>query len=723
MTPPMRRPVFLLTTIILVSLSFVRAQNPTPPAGFSKASADANAKFEKVVLDTPTPANARKWLQALTEEPHVAGTPQEKKVAEYVRDRFTEFGLEVEMVKYDVFINHPANVSLKMTEPVAQELSLIEDSYPQDKDATMRGEFPAFHGYGASGLAAGQVVYVNYGSPGDYDRLKSLGVSVEGKIALVRYGGAFRGLKVKEAQDHGALGVLIMSDPADDGYMKGEVYPDGPMRPPSAVQRGSVLFLSMEPGDPSTPGGVASTANAKRITRDEMKNVPKIPSLPISYREAEKILRNMGGQRVPDDWQGGLPFAYHIGPGGAAVEMTVQMNEALRPIYNVIAKIPGTTDQVVVVGNHRDAWTPGAVDPNSGTASMLESARALGAAVKAGWKPKRTILLCSWDAEEYGLVGSTEWAEDHAAMLTQKAVAYLNVDVAVTGATFGASGTPSLRDVMRDVAYLVPEPKVGGTVGALWEQRAKNGWASSTPVNLDGADKSFDLQLGRLGSGSDYTAFLDFLGVPSTDMGFSGSYGVYHSVYDNFRWMSLFGDPEFIYHQAAARMLGLLTMRVAAADVAPLRFSGYARALGDDIDEIRVDVAKRARTAGANAFKPDFAPMLKSLAALDAAGKAADTAADRVAASGDAATAAKMSDALSQVERAFLNPQGLPGRPWFKHQLIGPGLTTGYAPWPFPAIREAVEKRDMAMFAAESKKVVAALDAGTAKLNAAAAIK
>lgn len=713
----------VLSLIVTASLPVVIAQDAIrTPTGFSKASADANATFERIVLDTPTPANARRWLAALTEEPHVAGTPAEKNVAEYVRDRMAEFGLEVEMVKYDVFLNHPTKVSLTMIEPSRQELSLVEDAYPQDKDSTMRGQFPAFHGYSASGDASGQIVYVNYGSPADHERLKAMGFSVEGKIALVRYGGLFRGLKVKEAQEHGAVGVLIYSDPADDGYMKGDIYPDGPMRPPSAIQRGSVQFLSIQPGDPSTPGGVPSTANAKRITRDQMKNVPKIPSLPIAYREAEKLLRNLGGPRVPDDWQGGLPFAYHVGPGGTAVEMHVEMDEGLKPIYNVIATIPGTTDQVVVAGNHRDAWTPGAVDPNSGTAAMLETARALGAAVKAGWKPKRTILLCSWDAEEYGLVGSTEWAEEHAGMLGAKAVAYLNVDVAVTGPNFGASGVPSLRDVMREVAGMVPEPRLGGTVGAAWEQRLKNAWAQRAPVNLEGPDRAFELQLGRLGSGSDYTVFLDFLGVPSTDIGFSGSYGVYHSVYDNFRWMLLYGDPEFIYHQAAARVMGLLAMRVASADVAPLRFAGYARALADDLDEIRTDVARRARTAGEHAFRPTFLPITKALAELDTAGRAADAAADRVAASGNAAVTAKMSDVLTQVERAFLNPQGLPGRPWFKHQLIGPGLTTGYAPWPFPALREAVEKTDQRMFDAEAKHVIAAIEAGTARLKQAAAV-
>jgi len=720
----MRKARFVITTSVIAAFVAAAAarQGNRPPTGFSKASAEALAKFEAIVIDTPTPDRARRWLQALTEEPHVAGTAAEKKVAEYVRDRMTEFGLDVEMVKYDVFLNHPKHVSLKLVEPHEETLSLVEDSYPEDKDSTPRGQFPAFHGYGASGHASGQIVYVNYGSPADHQRLEQMGFSVEGKIVLVRYGGAFRGLKVKEAQDRGAVGVLIYSDPADDGYMKGDVYPDGPMRPASAIQRGSVQFLSLQPGDPSTPGGAPSTAGAKRITRDQMANVPKIPSLPIAYREAEKILRNLGGPRVPDAWQGGLPFAYHIGPGRAAVAMQVEMDEGLKPIYNVVARIAGTTDQVVVVGNHRDAWTPGAVDPNSGSAAMLEVARALGAAVKAGWKPKRTILLCSWDAEEYGLVGSTEWAEEHAAMLSQKAVAYLNLDAAVTGPTFNASGVPSMRDVMREVASAVPEPRAGGTIGAAWEKRLKDAWAEATPVTLDAPDREFDLQLGRLGSGSDYTAFLDFLGVPSTDMSFSGGYGVYHSVYDNFQWMTRFGDPEFIYHQAAARVLGLLTMRVASSDVAPYRFSGYARVLGDDLDELRTDVVRRARTAGAGAFRPDFTPVIKALAELGAAGRAADQAADRVASSGDTGAIARMNDALVQVERAFLNPQGLPGRPWFRHQLIAPGLTTGYAPWPFPGLREALEKKDRAMFDAESAKVVAAITAGAAKLRQAAAI-
>jgi N-acetylated-alpha-linked acidic dipeptidase len=545
-----------------------------------------------------------------------------------------------------------------------------------------------------------------------------MGIDVAGKIVLVRYGGAFRGLKVKESQERGAIATIIYSDPQDDGYMRGDIYPDGPMRPPSAIQRGSVQFLSIQPGDPSTPDGVASVAGSKRITRDQMTNVPKIPSLPISYREAEKILKNLGGPRVPDDWQGGLPFAYHIGPGGAAIDMTVEMDEGLKPIYNVIARIKGTGDQVVVVGNHRDAWTPGAVDPNSGTTAMLEAARGLAAAVKAGWTPRRTVIFGSWDAEEYGLVGSTEWAEENREMLQAKAVAYLNMDVAVTGPNFGAGGTPSMRDAVREAIAAIPEPRQGGMVGTVWEAREKASWAARTPVGGEGvADPLFELQLGRLGSGSDYTPFIQHLGIPSTDTGFGGGYGVYHSVYDNFFWMSNFGDPEFIYHQAAARFLGLLAMRVASADIAPLRFSNYGSALRDDLNEIRADVVRRARTGGA--FAPDFSPLGSALSQFDQAGRAADaTVAAALLSGGNASAHARLSEALAQVERAFLSAQGLPGRPWFKHQIIGPGLTTGYAPWPFPALREAVEKRDLAMFGTESKRIIAALDAATARLRA-----
>lgn len=712
----------LLLALLVPQLVFAQG-----PGAFTPA--------EKVFLDTPTPDRARRWLAQLTEDPHVAGTPAEKKVADFVLARFKEFGLDAEMVRYDVFLNHPREVSLALTSPVREELKLREDAYDVDKDSSTAGMFPAFHGYGASGKAAGEVVYVNYGAPADFERLRGMGISVEGKIVLVRYGGAFRGLKVKESQDRGAVGVVIYSDPADDGYMRGDVYPDGPMRPASAIQRGSVLFLSHVPGDPSTPGW-PSTAGAKRLTRKEMTNVPRIPSIPISYGEAEKILRRLAGPRVPDEWQGGLPFSYHIGPGSAAVEMHVDMDEGLKPIYNVIARIKGSVEpeKLVILGNHRDAWTHGAVDPNSGTAAQLEMARGLAAALESGWTPKRTIILASWDAEEYGLVGSTEWAEEHAADLQKNAVAYLNCDAAVTGPNLTMSGVPSLSAFAQQAAREIPDPKRGGSIAAGWESRQRSAWAQQTPVDLSAKDAVFSPRLAPLGSGSDYTVFLDHLGIPSLDFSFSGPYGTYHSVYDNFRWMEKYGDPAFLYHAAAAKLWGLMAMRLASADVVPLRFSSYARDLQVDLDALRRDAIRRARTpadaaSGAKPFDsaqgkppitPDFSEVLAALQDLRAAGEAADRAADAAMKSGDAAAIRRINEALMQVEREFLSPQGLPARPWFRHLLIAPGLTTGYAPWPFPALQQAVEERDAGMFASEAKRVVAVMRAGAERMRSTA---
>jgi N-acetylated-alpha-linked acidic dipeptidase len=692
--------------------------------GFLPASGGDEDKAEKVFFDTPTPDKARGWLLALTERPHVAGTPEEKHEAEYVRDRMKEFGLDAQIVEYDVFLNHPKSVALKLVEPVEETLSLREDPEPRDRNSGSYGMFPAFHGYGASGRAQGQVVYVNYGTHADFERLKSLGVSVQGRIALCRYGANFRGLKVKEAQDHGAVGVLIYSDPADDGYVKGDVYPDGPMRPPSAIQRGSVQFLSLGPGDPSTPG-YASVPGAKHLPREKMEGIPKIPSLPISYGEAEKILRRIAGARVPDEWQGGLPFAYHLGPGLAVAQMDVQMDEGILPIYDVITRIPGQgePDSLVILGNHRDAWTPGAADPNSGTATLLETARGLGAALKAGWKPRRTILLASWDAEEYGLVGSTEWAEDHAAEVKAKAVAYLNVDVAVIGRELRVSGVPSLRDLVKEVATAVPEPEKGGTLDGSWERAERGDWAKE-PVDL-GRPEGFEARLSPLGSGSDYTAFVDHLGVPSLDFGFQGPYGVYHAVYDDFYWMSHFGDPAFVYHQAAARFYGLLGMRLASADVVPLRFASYAGTLRKELENLERTAIRKARgnpePGEKAAIAPDFAPIEAALSDLDAAGKDVDAAVDKRLASGSA-TPPRLNEALAQVERGFLSPEGLPGRPWFQHLLVAPGLTTGYAPWPFPGLAQAVEEKDASAFEREARRVLAVLRDGSDRLKAAAAL-
>jgi N-acetylated-alpha-linked acidic dipeptidase len=442
-----------------------------------------------------------------------------------------------------------------------------------------------------------------------------------------------------------------------------------------------------------------------------MRTVPGIPSLPIGYGEAEKILRNLGGPRVPDAWQGGLPFSYHGGPGGASVELEVEMDEGLRPIWNVFARIPGsdTPERLVVIGNHNDACTHGAVDPSSGTATWLETARGLAAALQAGWRPRRTILLASWDAEEYGLVGSTEWGEEHAAKLGEQALAYINLDSSATGSKLRLSGTPSLRDLVREVAAAVPDPLAGGSVGKAWEGRLREAWARKGPIDLADPDAPFELHLPPLGSGSDYTVFVDHLGVPSVSFSFSGKYGVYHSLYDNFRWMEKFGDPRFIYHGVAARFYG-------------------SRSLRESLDALQREATRKRRAASAETeaealpIRPDFAPVLAALERLETAGEAADRAADAIVVSEDAAAAAAMSEALLRIERAFLSKDGLPGRPWFRHLLYAPGFTTGYAPWPFPELAEAVHEKDAALFETGARRVVAALDAASEQLRAAAAL-
>jgi N-acetylated-alpha-linked acidic dipeptidase len=751
---------------------------PRPGIGFLPGSREAQARHEAVFLETPTPERARAWLKHLTEEPHPAGTAAGKRAAEYVRDRLRGFGLLADLVPYEVLLNHPKSASLRLVKPRAIDLSLREEGVPRDKDSWSEDAFPAFHGYGAGGSTTGQVIYVNYGRREDYERLEELGLSVRDRIVLARYGKVFRGLKIKEAQERGARAVIIYSDPADDGYMKGDVYPDGPMRPPSAIQRGSVHFVSHGSGDPSTPG-YASTKGARRVPYEQITGIPKIPSLPLSYGEAEKILRALAGERVPDEWQGGLPFAYHLGPGPAEIEMKVETDYAIRTIYNVVATIPGAAekDRLVVLGNHRDAWTYGAVDPNSGTAAYLETARGLAAALEAGWTPRRTLLLASWDAEEYGLVGSSEWVEDRLPALQANAVAYVNLDSAVTGPDLDVDGIPSLRDLVVEVAGALAEPRKGGSVLDAWRARRHRDWAKNEPASPSEAEARFELHLNPLGSGSDFTPFVHHAGIASLSFSFEGGYGVYHSIYDDFFWMENFGDAGFHYHAVAARLYGLLAMRLAGADVVPLRYAAYGRALGREllllqreaIRERRIweasagpqstgtasaDTGAGAGSAGPGAgsagpgagaagpgagaagagsgaagprarpaLRPDLSPLAAAVRALETAGEALDATLARLE-SGEAPTPgpaalARLNDALVKVERAFIDPRGLPGRPWFRHTLYAPGVTTGYASWPFPGVVHALKDRDPQALDAQMRIVVERLRAGTEAIAAA----
>jgi N-acetylated-alpha-linked acidic dipeptidase len=761
--------------LILAAIVGVDPALGAEPIGFTPKSAEAHRTAEAHALTVPTPENARRWLRILTAEPHVAGTPADHKTAVFVRDKLREWGWKAEIAEMEVLLNYPWSQSLKLTRPNSLIFNLDEAPVATDKDSASAAAFGAFNGYGPSGIATGQVIYVNYGRPEDFDALQKMGIDVKDKIVLVRYGELFRGLKVWNAQKRGAKGILIFSDPGDDGFAKGDVYPNGRFRSGSAIQRGSVQFLSLGPGDPSTPFG-PSTKRAKRIPFDEYDGFTlwdgvsdlsrgrpsvkqwedstglkredyyaTIPSLPISYDTAHEILKVLAGPNVPSGWQGGLPLAYHVGPGPAEVQLMVSMEYKLRPIWNVIATIPGTVepDKWVMLGNHRDAWVYGAVDPSSGTAATLETCRALGEAVKHGWKPRRTLVYASWDAEEYGLVGSTEWAEEHADELKKKAVLMLNVDSAVAGPELTLSGVPSLRDFVLEAAGTMTDVRSGRNLRDLWTEARRKAWASSSPLVLhdpiwddhhdssagskSSATRGFVAQMNWLGSGSDYTVFVDHLGIPAVDGGFRGGYGVYHSIYDNFNWMEKFGDPEFLSHATAARLYTLIAMRAAAANVVPLRFVPYGLALRTHVDELRLIHARRVRQGESSDSKPpgEFAglpDLVRAVREFQARAEELDRAAEELTRHDTIAPdkLAAVNDAIANVERAFAFADGLPGRPWFKHSVYAPGLTTGYAAWPLPAIRQALEdKKPDALATAVAKTVGQIQKAAEALKNAA----
>ncbi|MGC2729615.1 MAG: M28 family metallopeptidase, partial [Candidatus Sulfotelmatobacter sp.] len=550
-----------------------------PIFGFRDAATEnaAEARF----LAVPDPKLAKEHLRTLTQAPHMAGTPEDKATADYVAEKFRTAGLDTEIVEYKVWFNYPSEISVDITAPAGVEMHgptrehVEGDPYDNDPRVVM-----PFNGMSPSGDAEADVVYANYGTPEDFEKLEKLNIDVRGKIVLVRYGQNFRGVKEFVAQEHGAAGVIIYSDPFDDGWRRGDKYPDGPWRPDTGVQRGSVGYMFEFPGDPTTPGiaSLPSLPDSKRISPQQSAQMPKIPVTPLSYHDAAPILQHLSGPDSPREWQGSLPFTYHVGPGPVRVKMHLKQDYQFRTLWDVIGRVRGSEfpDEWVVAGNHRDAWVYGAVDPNSGTAAMLESVHGVGELLKSGWKPKRTMIFGSWDGEEEGLIGSTEWAEQHEAELGG-AAAYFNMDVAVAGPKFSASAVPSLKQFLRDVTKAVPSPK-GGTVYEQWqksEQPQSPAEASSESHRKPAAPANGDVQVGDLGSGSDYSAFQQHLGVPSGDISSGGPYGVYHSVFDDFAWFTKFGDPDFVYEQQMARVFGLEALRMADADVLPYDYEEY----------------------------------------------------------------------------------------------------------------------------------------------------
>jgi N-acetylated-alpha-linked acidic dipeptidase len=642
-----------------------------------------NDKWLKRFLTLPMADSCRAYLLRLTEEPHVAGTEEDYQTAEYVLEKFRSFGIEADMASYDVYLPYPVNVRFELTRPIRFSGPTPEAGVERDKDAFASNVMPPFHGYSANGHVAGQVIYANYGLPEDYDKLEKLGVEAKGKIVLVRYGKSFRGVKVKAAEERGAAGVIIYSDPTDDGYMQGDIYPHGPYRPETAVQRGSVQYIFEYPGDPLTPGW-AATPTAKRLGSAAATNLPRIPSLPISYGDAEKILRHLAGANVPKGWQGGLPFAYHVGPGPAELQLDVELDYQIRPIWNVIATIRGKEEpeKIVVVGNHRDAWTYGAVDPNSGTSVMLEMARTVGQMMKEGFRPRRTVVFASWDGEEYGLLGSTEWVEEHKTLLANNCVTYINIDVGVCGDRFGGGASPALRSIIQQCAGMVTDPATQTSVLKRWWQQQNEEKKSKEPdwAKIDTLIVSMD----DLGSGSDYTAFLDHLGVPCMSIGFGGPYGVYHALHDNFFWMSNFGDPTFAYHTAMAKIGGLLLLECANRQVLPVDVLAFARDAKKQIKSVQ-DVLKESGAAQQTKLDDVSAQADEWIRAAENFMRLQPALAEL-----NHLEAQEVNQQFMAIERAFISEEGIPDRPWFKNIYAAPGKYTGYAAELLPGLRALV---------------------------------
>jgi N-acetylated-alpha-linked acidic dipeptidase len=684
------------------------AQSAPPQAVFGYANFEAQAKIEQKFLAVPDAQLAGEDLKALTAEPHMTGTPGDHKTADYVAEKFRAAGLETEIVPYRVLLDWPKLVRVEAFDPTGKLLMagptrehVDGDSYADDPRVVV-----PFNSSSASGDVTGEVVYANYGRLEDFDELAAQHVDLKGKIVICRYGGNFRGVKVYIAQQRGAAGVLIYSDPQDDGYYKGDPWPNGPWRPETGVQRGSVQFLFKYPGDPETPG-VASTPDLPDSARvSPQGNQPSIISIPISYHDAAPILEALKGPGVPQGWQGALPFRYHLGPGGVTVHLVSQQDYERRLIWDVIGTVKGSEypDDWVVVGNHRDAWVYGAVDPSSGTAALLQAVHGVGALLRQGWRPRRTLVFSSWDGEEQGLIGSTEWVEQHGAELNH-AVAYFNVDVAVSGGDFSASAVPSLKQFVRDVTRDVPSP-MGGSVFDQWREHNAGEYAHPA-----GGDSAFDpdkVHVGDLGSGSDYTPFLQHAGVPSTDIESSGAYGVYHSAFDDFAWFTANADPHFEYLQEMARVLGLEAVRMADADVLPFDYVAYAHAISGYLEAAKT----KAKDTGLDAL--DFAPAEAAAARMAEAAQRAYV--FEAAPTGDLA---RLNAALRQTETALLSEAGLPNRPWYRHTIYAPGEYTGYAAVEIPGVNEAIQAKKEALAAQQLVVLTQALDRAARALDSA----
>jgi N-acetylated-alpha-linked acidic dipeptidase len=714
--------------LLVLSCFLLLAASPEtePPLnGYSAATSRIQRDWETKFRAIPEPQNQRDYMQRLSARPHHVGSPYDKDNAEWMLAKFKEWGLDANIETFDVLFPTPKVRVVELVEPTKFTAKLQEPTLAIDPTSNQQAEqLPTYNAYSADGDVTAPLVYVNYGIPDDYEKLERMGVSVKGAIVITRYGNSWRGIKPKVAAEHGAVGCLIYSDPADDGYVQGDVFPLGAWRPRDGVQRGSVADMPLYPGDPLTPG-VGATKDVKRLALKDAKTLTRIPVLPISYADAQPLLAALKGEVVPEAWRGSLAQTYHVGPGPAKVHLKVQSNWDIKPVYDVIVKIPGSSspDEWIVRGNHHDAWVNGAEDPVSGTVVLMEEARGLATLLKQGWKPKRTIIYCVWDGEEPGLLGSTEWGEAHADELRQHAAAYINSDGNARGyLTMGGSHT--LETFINGVAHDIqdPEKKI-----PVWKRDQLKAIADAkTPEDRKEVRERADLRMDALGSGSDWTVFLDHLGIASLDLSYGDEDGggIYHSIYDDFYWYTHFSDTDFSYGRALSQTAGTAVIRLADADLLPYNFTALADTIHRYLDELQKlwqtkqdeaiernkEIEEGVFTAVADPKKTsvpppvlevpphlNFAPLQNASEALTHSAERYHKALEKVSNNGELAVSPAelqaLNEKLMQSERKLTSPEGLPGRPWFQHLIYAPGQYTGYDVKTIPGVREAIEQK------------------------------
>jgi N-acetylated-alpha-linked acidic dipeptidase len=748
--------MLLIFTLIFPSLSFGADQVSSTPAalvGYSPRAGQDERAWEAKFRAMPDPANLREYMRRLSARPHHVGSAYDKDNAEWILAHFKEWGLDAHIERFDVLFPTPKIRVLEMVAPTKFVAKLEEPAVAVDPTSNQKSEqLPTYNAYSIDGDVTAPLVFVNYGLPEDYEKLARLGISVKGAIVIAKYLHSWRGVKPKVAAEHGAIGCLIYSEPQDDGYTRDNVFPLGPMRPPDGVQRGSVMdFASNSPGDPLTPG-VGATPEAKRLELKDAKSITKIPVLPISYADAQPLLAALAGPMAPEEWRGTLPIPYHVGPGPAQVHLKVAFNWDIKPVYDVIAKIPGSVvpDEWIIRGNHHDAWVNGAEDPISAQVSLLEEARSLGLLLKQGWKPRRTIIYCAWDGEEPMLLGSTEWVEAHADELREHAAVYINTDGNDRGA-LTMNGSHSLEQFINGVARDINDPETKMTV---WQRAQLNAIANAKSADdRKELRQRPDLRINALGSGTDFTGFIDHLGIATLDMEYGGEDdgGIYHSIYDDFYWYTHFSDTDFVYGRALAQTVGTSVLRLADAEVLPFDFVNFADTIEmyiKDLQKLLADkqeeITERNQEIDEGLFKAtldprrptiaplreevpphlNFAPMQNAVDSLTRSAKHyQQSLSQKQSILGDDAMAARLgvlNKELIESERRLTNADGLPRRPWYKHLLYAPGVYSGYGVKTVPGVREGIEQKNYAEADQEIVRVAKALQNESALIESAA---